>query len=116
MVTGLAGSIDSELVRQIAALRPSAPLLVDQTEPPQHDIRLMMARECPYIECHTVVADISNMVRMEDLIGSLRPDYVFHTAAYKHVPMMEDGVKAMATAAKSLNYTTTRLFCLMRIT
>ncbi len=90
MVTGSAGSIGSELVRQIAALRPSALLLVDQAETPQHDIRLMMAREWPYIECRTVVADISNMVRMEDLIGSFRPDYVFHAAAYKHVPMMED--------------------------
>ena len=90
MVTGSTGSIGSELVRQIAALRPSALLLVDQAETPQHDIRLMMAREWPYIECRTVVADISNMVRMEDLIGSFRPDYVFHAAAYKHVPMMED--------------------------
>ena len=90
MVTGSAGSIGSELVRQIAALRPSALLLVDQAETPQHDIRLMMAREWPYIECRTVVADITNMVRMEDLIGSFRPDYVFHAAAYKHVPMMED--------------------------
>ena len=90
MVTGSAGSIGSELVRQIAALRPSALLLVDQAETPQHDIRLMMAREWPYIECRTVVADISNMVRMEDLISSFRPDYVFHAAAYKHVPMMED--------------------------
>ncbi len=90
MVTGSAGSIGSELVRQIAALRPSALLLVDQAETPQHDIRLMMAREWPYIECRTVVADISNIVRMEDLIGSFRPDYVFHAAAYKHVPMMED--------------------------
>ena len=90
MVTGSAGSIGSELVRQIAALRPSAMLLIDQAETPQHDIRLMMAREWPYIECRTVVADISNMMRMEDLIGSFRPDYVFHAAAYKHVPMMED--------------------------
>ena len=90
MVTGSAGSIGSELVRQIAALRPSAMLLVDQAETPQHDIRLMMAREWPYIECRIVVGSICNSDRMEDLISSFRPDYVFHAAAYKHVPMMEE--------------------------
>jgi len=89
MVTGSAGSIGSELVRQIAELRPSAMLLIDQAETPQHDILLMMEREWPYIECKTVVGSICNQQRMEDLISSFRPDYVFHAAAYKHVPMME---------------------------
>ena len=90
MVTGSAGSIGSEMVRQIAIYRPAQLILIDQAETPQHDIRLMMAREWPDIKTETIVASISNSRHMEKIFASFRPDYVFHAAAYKHVPMMEN--------------------------
>lgn len=90
LITGAAGSIGSEMVRQIALFNPGELILVDQAETPLHDIRLMMAREWPAIKAHTVVADIANLERMEELFRDYRPEYVFHAAAYKHVPMMED--------------------------
>ena len=65
-------------------------VLIDQAETPLHDVRLMMARQWPNIESYTVVSDICVRERMEELFGEHRPDYVFHAAAYKHVPMMED--------------------------
>ena len=90
MVTGSAGSIGSELVRQIAKFEPSEMLLVDQAETPSHDIRLMMAREYPQVKAETIVTSICNVARMEQLFRDRRIDVVFHAAAYKHVPMMED--------------------------
>lgn len=90
LITGAAGSIGSEMVRQVALFGPKELLLIDQAETPLHDIRLMMARQWPNIKAHTVVADISVRQRMEELFAEHRPDYVFHAAAYKHVPMMED--------------------------
>jgi FlaA1/EpsC-like NDP-sugar epimerase len=90
MVTGSAGSIGSELVRQIAQFNPASMLLVDQAETPSHEIRLMMAREFPTIKAETIVASICNEARMEQLFSEHRIDVVFHAAAYKHVPMMED--------------------------
>ena len=90
LITGAAGSIGSEMVRQIAVYRPKELVLVDQAETPLHDIRLMMAKEYPGIEAHTVMASIQNTSRMEGLFGKYHPEYVFHAAAYKHVPMMED--------------------------
>lgn len=90
MVTGAAGSIGSELVRQLARFRPGRLILIDQAETPLHDIRLMMVRNWPGIEALTIVGDITNKRRMRDLFDRHRPEYVFHTAAYKHVPMMED--------------------------
>lgn len=90
MITGSAGSIGSEMVRQIAKYKPRKLLLVDQAETPMHDIRLLMARQFPYIEAYTIVSSITRKDHMEDLFSSHRPDYVFHAAAYKHVPMMED--------------------------
>jgi FlaA1/EpsC-like NDP-sugar epimerase len=90
MVTGSAGSIGSEMVRQIASFRPSHMILVDQAETPQHDIRLMMAREFPAIPCETIVVSITQAERMENIFRTFRPEYLFHAAAYKHVPMMED--------------------------
>lgn len=90
LITGAAGSIGSEMVRQIAPYDPKELLLVDQAETPLHDIRLMMARRWPGISAHTVVADIAHGRRMEELFARHRPEYVFHAAAYKHVPMMED--------------------------
>jgi FlaA1/EpsC-like NDP-sugar epimerase len=90
LVTGSAGSIGSELVRQIAAYKPAKMLLIDQAETPQHDIRLMMQKDFPGIDADVVVTSISRQRRMEAIFSTYRPDYVFHAAAYKHVPMMED--------------------------
>ncbi len=90
MVTGAAGSIGSELVKQIAKLKPASLILIDQAETPMHDMRLMMQKEWPQIEAHTIVTSICNKKRMEAIFKKLKPDYVFHAAAYKHVPMMED--------------------------
>ena len=90
MITGSAGSIGSEIVRQVASFNPEEMVLVDAAETPQHDIRLMMAREFPAVNARTVIASIANADRMEALFKEYTPDYVFHAAAYKHVPMMED--------------------------
>ena len=90
LITGAAGSIGSEMVRQVAEFRPAAMLLIDQAETPEHDIRLMMAKSYPDILAETVVANICKAERIEQLMAHFRPDYVFHAAAYKHVPMMED--------------------------
>ena len=90
LITGSAGSIGSEIVRQVAAFKPAKMMLIDQAETPQHDIRLMMAREFPDIEAEVVVTSISRQRRMEEIFSTFRPDYVFHAAAYKHVPMLED--------------------------
>ena len=90
LVTGSAGSIGSEIVRQISDYQPAELMLIDSAETPQHDIRLMMARRWPSIKTSTVVGSISNERRMENIFATFRPDYVFHAAAYKHVPMMED--------------------------
>ncbi len=90
LITGAAGSIGSEMVRQIATFAPARMILVDQAETPLHDIRLMMARRWPSIPAPTIIADISNKNRMEEIFNEYKPEYVFHAAAYKHVPMMED--------------------------
>ncbi len=90
MITGSAGSIGSEMVRQIAIYKPSELVLVDAAETPQHDIRLMMQNQWPDIKAHTIVANICEKDYMESLFKRYKPHYVFHAAAYKHVPMMED--------------------------
>ncbi len=90
LVTGSAGSIGSEIVRQISDYKPAALMLIDSAETPQHDIRLMMARKWPEIKTTTMVTSIANAGKMEHIFSTFRPDYVFHAAAYKHVPMMED--------------------------
>ena len=90
LITGSAGSIGSEMVRQIAQFAPAEMMLIDQAETPQHDIRLMMRKQFPDIKVHTVVTSITKEQRMEKVFSEFRPDYVFHAAAYKHVPMMED--------------------------
>ncbi len=90
LVTGSAGSIGSEMVRQIASFHPAEMMLIDQAETPQHDIRLMMKNLYPYVKAETVVTSITNEKRMDDIFNKFRPEYVFHAAAYKHVPMMED--------------------------
>ena len=90
LITGSAGSIGSEMVRQIAIYKPAEMMLIDQAETPQHDIRLMMKNQYPDIKAETVVTSICKQDRMESIFSTFRPDYVFHAAAYKHVPMMED--------------------------
>ena len=90
LITGAAGSIGSEMVRQVAIYKPASMILIDPAETPMHDIRLMMARQFPDIHCETIVSSISNAAHMETLFAAHRPHYVFHAAAYKHVPMMED--------------------------
>ena len=90
LITGSAGSIGSEMVRQVAIYKPALMILIDQAETPQHDIRLMMAKEFPDIKCETIVTSISRKTRMDTLFRKYQFDYVFHAAAYKHVPMMED--------------------------
>jgi len=90
LITGSAGSIGSEMVRQVAKFNPAAMMLIDQAETPEHDLRLLMAKEFPDIPAETLVTSICHSHRMEDVFKRFRPDYVFHAAAYKHVPMMED--------------------------
>ena len=92
LITGAAGSIGSEMMRQVASFNPYSLILVDQAETPLHDIRLELQDVWRNIEAHTIVADISNATRMEAIFREFRPQYVFHAAAYKHVPMMEDNV------------------------
>ena len=90
LITGSAGSIGQEIVRQVADYKPAEMMLIDQAETPQHDVRLMMAKDFPDVTAHTVVTSICDAPRMERIFADFRPDYVFHAAAYKHVPMMED--------------------------
>lgn len=90
LITGSAGSIGSEIVRQIAKYSPAELILIDSAETPQHDIRLMMAKQFPDIKAETIVTTICSKSRMEHIFKTYLPDYVFHAAAYKHVPMMEN--------------------------
>ena len=90
MITGAAGSIGSEMVAQIAALRPKELILIDQAETPMHDLRMMLEKRWPTLNAHTIVTSICNEKRMEAVFRKYQPEYVFHAAAYKHVPMMED--------------------------
>lgn len=90
LITGAAGSIGGEIVEQVSLFRPKTLVLVDQAETPMHDIRRHMESAWPTIKTHTIVTNICKEKRMDELFGQYRPDYVFHAAAYKHVPMMED--------------------------
>lgn len=90
LITGAAGSIGSEMVRQVAIYHPSEMVLIDQAETPMHDVRLLMANQYPDVKAQTIVATITDQGYMEQLFSAHRPEYVFHAAAYKHVPMMED--------------------------
>ena len=90
LITGAAGSIGSEMVRQIAVYHPAEMVLIDQAETPMHDIRLMMSRQYSDIKNETIVTSITNSKHMEEIFAEHKPEYVFHAAAYKHVPMMED--------------------------
>jgi len=90
LITGAAGSIGSEMVRQVAKFNPSEMTLIDQAETPMHNIRMMMAHDFGHISNTTIVTSITNKEHMERIFAAYKPEYVFHAAAYKHVPMMED--------------------------
>ncbi|MDO4461909.1 MAG: nucleoside-diphosphate sugar epimerase/dehydratase [Bacteroidia bacterium] len=90
LITGAAGSIGSEITRQVASFKPSQLILIDQAETPLHNIRLMMKREFPDIPAETITASICHPIHMDTIFKQYKPEYVFHAAAYKHVPMMED--------------------------
>ena len=90
MITGSAGSIGQEIVRQVCEFEPAHLILIDAAETPQHDVRLKIKKQWPHIQAHILVASICHKKHMDALFAKYRPDYVFHAAAYKHVPMLED--------------------------
>jgi FlaA1/EpsC-like NDP-sugar epimerase len=90
LITGAAGSIGSEMARQVATFKPAELVLVDQAETPMHDVRLFMSRNHSDLNVWTIVGSITNKSHMEDIFSAHKPEFVFHAAAYKHVPMMED--------------------------
>lgn len=92
MITGAAGSIGSEIVRQVAAFNPFSLILIDQAETPLHSLRLEMRDRWREVKAKTIVVDIANKTRLEKIFEESKPDYIFHAAAYKHVPMMEENV------------------------
>lgn len=92
MITGAAGSIGSEIVRQVAAFNPYSLILIDQAETPLHSLRLEIVSKWKEVKAHTIVADVANLSRLEKIFKDSSPDYIFHAAAYKHVPMMEENV------------------------
>jgi FlaA1/EpsC-like NDP-sugar epimerase len=92
MITGAAGSIGSEIVRQVASFNPSSIILIDQAETPLHDMKLELQKKWINLNAKIIVADITNIARMENIFAKTHPYYIFHAAAYKHVPMMEDNV------------------------
>jgi FlaA1/EpsC-like NDP-sugar epimerase len=90
LVTGAAGSIGSELVRQIATYKPKKLILLDQSESALYEIENeLLAKHSPYI-IETIIGDVRNKERMENLFRTFQPEIVYHAAAYKHVPMMEN--------------------------
>jgi FlaA1/EpsC-like NDP-sugar epimerase len=89
MVTGAAGSIGSELCRQVAQQRPERMVLLDQSESGMYHIHAELQKRYPWLEIHPVVADIRDLGRVERVVDHHRPDTIFHAAAYKHVPLME---------------------------
>lgn len=90
LITGAAGSIGSEIVRQIAVFKPRLIVLLDQAETPMHDIILRLKENYPKQDFSSYLADVRNVERMKSMMELYRPDILFHAAAYKHVPLMED--------------------------
>lgn len=89
LVTGAAGSIGSEIVRQLANFEPSCIVCLDQAETPLNDLHLEMEKKFPKINISTVIGDVRSEKRLNKLFDIHQPDIVYHAAAYKHVPMME---------------------------
>lgn len=92
LITGAAGSIGREIVRQVANFHPGMLILVDQAESPLHNMQLELLDNWKDIDAKAIVADVTNRGRMESIFEEYRPQYIFHIAAYKHVPMLEDNV------------------------
>ena len=92
LITGAAGSIGSEIMRQVAMFNPYQLVLIDSAESPLHDIRLEIKKKWAEIDAPTIIANITNKSRMEEIFKQYQPQIIFHAAAYKHVPMMEDNV------------------------
>lgn len=90
LITGAAGSIGSEIVHQVVKYAPSIIVLLDQAETPMHELRLEMEAKYPKQNFSVFLGDVRNFERMEYLMNLYRPDYIYHAAAYKHVPLMED--------------------------
>lgn len=90
LVTGAAGSIGGEIVRQAAMFRVASIVLLDQAETPMHNMQLELEKNYPQVDIHLFIADIQNKDRVRQAFEMYHPDYVFHAAAYKHVPMMEN--------------------------
>ena len=89
LVTGAAGSIGSEIVRQLIPYAPEMIILCDQAETPLHNLELELQEGCTHVNCVSFLADITNEKRIEGMFETFQPHYVYHAAAYKHVPMME---------------------------
>lgn len=89
LITGAAGSIGSEIVRQVLKYEPQMLILCDQAESPMHEVQLEIEEKFPASNVNVVIADIRNLERMHRVFNDFRPELVFHAAAYKHVPMME---------------------------
>ncbi len=105
LITGAAGSIGSGLVRQVARYNPQLLVLLDQAESPLYELQLEIAQDFPDCAIEIVMGDIRNQSRMEQLFAKFRPAWVFHAAAYKHVPMMEDNPsEAVWTNIKGTSY------------
>ncbi|MCQ2346114.1 MAG: polysaccharide biosynthesis protein [Paludibacteraceae bacterium] len=90
LVTGAAGSIGSELVRQVITFRPKAVILVEQAESPLHDLTLELRHQYPDARLIPLIGNVRERERIEEIFNEYQPDIVFHAAAYKHVPLMED--------------------------
>lgn len=106
MVTGAAGSIGSELVRQVQKYRPKAIVLFEQAESPLHDLRLDLEQQFPNTRFIPVIGDVRNRERVEEVFSDYRPDVVYHAAAYKHVPLMEsnpnEAIRANVLGTKNM--------------
>lgn len=90
LVTGAAGSIGSEIVRQMTRYQPSLIVLMDQAESPIHDLKLELEHDYPEQNISIFLGDVRNQQRMDYMMDLYRPDFIYHAAAYKHVPLMED--------------------------
>jgi len=90
LITGAAGSIGSEIVRQVIKYKPNLIILLDQAESPMHSLKLELEEQYPDQNFSTFLGDVRNKERMEYMIEMFRPDFIYHAAAYKHVPLMED--------------------------
>lgn len=106
LISGAAGSIGSELVRQVQKYGPQATILVEIAESPLHDLTLDLQKQFPESRFISIIADVRDRERMEQIFNELRPDVVYHAAAYKHVPLMEsypnEAIRANVQGTKNM--------------